>query len=132
MRVDYQTVDQDPDWIVIHPLWGNYLISDKNILENISSQNLESTQESSESSGLLDWDLGICAAGPLLRLQLPRGRRPEGAGQGAGRGAGAGQHNAGQHAGQRNTEGRAALRAARRTECRAQSSTVHHGTQHPT
>tara|TARA_Y100001937_G_scaffold100084_1_gene136849 strand:- start:77 stop:1426 length:1350 start_codon:yes stop_codon:yes gene_type:complete len=40
-KIDYQLVEQDPDWIVIHPLFGNYLVNDKNILSNLSKQNLQ-------------------------------------------------------------------------------------------
>ncbi len=41
LNVDYQIVDSEPDWIVIQPLFGNYLINDKNILKNLSNANLE-------------------------------------------------------------------------------------------
>tara|TARA_B100000282_G_scaffold296612_1_gene279152 strand:- start:1458 stop:2780 length:1323 start_codon:yes stop_codon:yes gene_type:complete len=40
-KVDYQLVENDPDWIVIHPLFGNHLVNDKNILTNLSQQNLQ-------------------------------------------------------------------------------------------
>lgn len=41
LDVEYQTVDQDPDWVVIHPLFGNYLMKDSNILEMLTEQNLQ-------------------------------------------------------------------------------------------
>ena len=41
LQVDYEIVDNDPDWIVIHPLFGNYLLDDKNVLLNLSQYNLD-------------------------------------------------------------------------------------------
>ena len=34
-------VDKDPDWIVIHPLFGNYLMNDKSVLDNLSDDNIQ-------------------------------------------------------------------------------------------
>ena len=53
MKVQYQTVEDDPDWIVLHPLWGNYLMQDTNILKNLSSTNLQRLQQGKCS--LLIW-----------------------------------------------------------------------------
>ena len=41
LNVDYEIVENDPDWIVIHPLFGNYLLDDKNLLLNLSQDNLD-------------------------------------------------------------------------------------------
>ena len=52
-QILYQTVEQDPDWIVVHPLFGNYLVHDTQILENLSQDNLARLK--SGKSSLLFW-----------------------------------------------------------------------------
>lgn len=41
LSVEYSIVEQEPDWVVIQPLWGNYLVQDKNILENLAPANIQ-------------------------------------------------------------------------------------------
>lgn len=53
LNVEYQIVDQEPDWVVIQPLWGNYLAQDIDILKNLSNTNLQRFQE--EKCSLLIW-----------------------------------------------------------------------------
>ena len=53
LNVEYQSVDHDPDWIIVHPQFGNYLVHDKNILENLSPDNLARLK--SKQASLLFW-----------------------------------------------------------------------------
>tara|TARA_B100001063_G_scaffold234653_1_gene252346 strand:+ start:375 stop:1670 length:1296 start_codon:yes stop_codon:yes gene_type:complete len=52
-NIQYQIVDKDPDWIVIHPLFGNYLMNDKSVLDNLSDDNIQRLKQG--RSYLLIW-----------------------------------------------------------------------------
>ena len=51
--IEYQIVQDDPDWVVVHPMFGNYLVHDKAILETLSQDNLQRLK--SGKSSLLFW-----------------------------------------------------------------------------
>jgi hypothetical protein len=51
--IEHQIVQDDPDWIVVHPMFGNYLVHDKAILETLSQDNLQRLK--SGKSSLLFW-----------------------------------------------------------------------------
>jgi len=53
MDVKYQIVQNEPDWIVVHPMFGNYLIHDTSILETLSEDNVQRLK--SGKSSLLFW-----------------------------------------------------------------------------
>ena len=52
-NIQYQIVEKDPDWIVIHPLFGNYLMNDKSVLDNLSDDNIQRLKQG--RSYLLIW-----------------------------------------------------------------------------
>tara|TARA_Y100001949_G_scaffold165653_1_gene161590 strand:+ start:2342 stop:3517 length:1176 start_codon:yes stop_codon:yes gene_type:complete len=52
-QIKYRKTEVDPDWVVIHPLWGNFLQSNDKMLSNLPKHILERLAQG--KTGLIFW-----------------------------------------------------------------------------